>query len=52
MITNKMRRVLEGPLGYLHNEVDEMDPQVSRAMKILLYESHKRFVLDRSHLSS
>ena len=31
MITNKMRRVLEGPLGYLPNEVDEMDPQVSRS---------------------
>jgi hypothetical protein len=31
MITNKMRRVLEGQLGYKSKEVDEMEPQVVRA---------------------
>ena len=38
MITNKMRRVLEGQLGYLPSEVDDMDPQVALYAN-LLYRS-------------
>ena len=52
MITNKMRRVLEGPLGYLPNEVDEMDPQVSNSDETSNLLKVMSVVLDRSHLSS
>ena len=30
MITQKMRKVLEGELRYLPNEVDEMHPEVQK----------------------
>lgn len=32
MITTKMRKVLVNELGYLHSEVDEMEPQVCAAV--------------------
>ena len=30
IITQRMRKVLEGELGYLPNEVDEMHPEVKK----------------------